>query len=141
MTKTTTNHGLMARVNDSVNTAITYTLDDHRDHWQTLSQSMARELGDCDDYACAKFHMLHDAGLVPHLMACYIDGVSHMVCVCDGYVLDNVNTSLLPLDDRTDLSKPVYTLYIDRMECAGKVLPVTNHTKWCDWINRSGLDA
>jgi predicted transglutaminase-like cysteine proteinase len=126
-------------INTYINTLITYRRDGTKDHWQTLDESLARKLGDCEDYACAKFHLLHKSGYDPHLMACYINGESHMVCVCDGLVLDNYNTSLRTLRERTDLSEPVYTAHLSHCECRGKVIPVASASKWLDWLKRSGL--
>jgi predicted transglutaminase-like cysteine proteinase len=132
-------HEELIRINTQINNAIDYTPDDNRNHWQTLSESMERGKGDCEDYACAKFHLLHNAGYDPYLMACYINGESHMVCVCDGLVLDNYNTELRTLGDRTDLSEPVYTAHLSHCECRGKVIPVASASKWLDWLKRSGL--
>jgi predicted transglutaminase-like cysteine proteinase len=126
-------------INTYVNTLLSYTTDGTKDHWQTLAESLARKIGDCEDYACAKFHLLHNAGYDPYLMACYINGESHMVCVCDGLVLDNYNTSLRTLQERTDLSQSVYTAHLTHCECRGKVIPVASASKWLDWLKRSGL--
>lgn len=128
-------------INNRINLSLTYRSDWPKDYWQTLAESLELGRGDCEDYACAKFHLLTEAGLNPHLMACYINEASHMVCVCDGYVLDNVNTALWPLEVRSDLSKAVYELYIDKMVCKGTDLPVERHSVWIDWIERSGLNA
>jgi hypothetical protein len=62
-----------------------------------------------------------------------------MVCVCDGYVLDNYIAVVKSLKEREDLSQPIFTLHIDCIKCAGETLPVWQSAKWLDWLKRSGL--
>jgi predicted transglutaminase-like cysteine proteinase len=132
----------IAAINTYVNTLLTYTPDDNRNHWQTLSESMERGKGDCEDYACAKFHLLHNAGYKSYLaQVTTSDGQAHMVCVCvgNGCILDNINTNLCTIQERADLSTPIFTLHIDCILCAGETLPVDRSAKWLDWLKRSGL--
>ncbi len=51
-------------VNRAVNRAIKYR-SDRGDSWQTLAQSAARGMGDCEDYAIAKMQLLASLGFAP----------------------------------------------------------------------------
>jgi len=149
---------VLIQVNTEINNLLTYTTE-RKDYWQTLEESKSRGKGDCDDFACAKFHKLTALGFTPHLMVClankfgepYRDELPaetfelHMVCICNGYVLDNKGVGEgrnlpVPLAERTDLSKPAYLLY---RHCAKldetTTLPLAQFSKWKDWLHRSNL--
>jgi predicted transglutaminase-like cysteine proteinase len=133
-------HEELIRINTQVNNAIDYTPDDNRNHWQTLAESLERGKGDCEDYACAKFHLLHNAGYKSYLaQVTTSDGQAHMVCVCKGFIFDNLTNIIAPATDRSDLTTPIFTLYRDCIKCAGETLPVDRSAKWLDWLKRSGL--
>lgn len=109
-------------VNTAVNQRVEYAPDertaDGADHWQTPGETLARELGDCEDFAIFKYFALRDCGQPcacarllyawrspteqpevrrPHLVL--LGGES----LADSLVLDNVNRLALPLSQRTDL--------------------------------------
>jgi predicted transglutaminase-like cysteine proteinase len=130
----------LIQINNQINSALSYTPDDSRNHWQTLAESLNRGRGDCEDYACAKFYLLHYSGYKPYLaQVTTVDGQAHMVCVGNGCILDNINTNLCTIHERADLSTPIFTLHIDCIMCAGETLPVDRSSKWLDWLKRSGL--
>jgi predicted transglutaminase-like cysteine proteinase len=130
----------IAAINNQINSELSYTPDDSRNHWQTLAESLERGKGDCDDYASAKFHMLHNEGYSPALaQVTTIKGEPHMVCMVDDYVLDNLINDIKRTSRRIDLSTPIFTPHIDRILCAGETLPVDRSAKWLDWLKRSGL--
>jgi len=143
----------LIQINTGVNEMLTYAADT-KDYWQTLEESKQRGMGDCDDHACSKFHLLTNLGFTPYLMVClankfgepYRDDLPadtfemHMVCVCNGFVLDNKTELVVPLEERVDLSKPAYMLY---RHCGmlndGTEVPLTQFSKWHRWLERSDL--
>lgn len=129
------------RINNLINQSVTYSAERRgTDDWQTLAETLALGKGDCEDYALAKYHLLHVAGEQPYLMSCYYnDDTPHMVCVCQDLVLDNIDTRLLPLDSRHDLSDNTYTLHHEYYECLGVRKPVWFASKWWKWLNDSGI--
>lgn len=129
----------LVRINTSVAIAMGYAEDDSSNHWQTLQESLDRELGDCEDHAAAKFHLLTDAGYEPSLAYVHHGTRPHMVCMCEGYILDNLTDIVAQPQDRRDLSRPAFLLYRDCFECEGESYPVERAAKWCDWLKRSGL--
>lgn len=130
----------LVEVNQHINDTLTYTPDDSRNHWQTLAESLNLQRGDCEDYACAKFHLLVKAGYNPCLAQVQTaTGEQHMICMCDGYILDNITDIVADPQDRRDLTRPIFTLWLDCIECNGESLPVERSAKWVDWLKRSGL--
>jgi predicted transglutaminase-like cysteine proteinase len=130
----------IAAINTHINTLLTYTPDDNRNHWQSLAESLERGKGDCEDYAAAKFYLLNYSGYKPYrAQVTTQDGQPHMVCVGNGFILDNLTDIVAPATDRSDLTTPIFTLHIDCIKCAGETLPVDRSAKWLDWLKRSGL--
>lgn len=61
-----------------------------RDYWQTPEETLLKGTGDCEDYAIAKFFDLKTLELEPWLgYGKDEDNQWHMVCLCEGRVLDN----------------------------------------------------
>jgi len=113
-------------VNNSINRCVGYAADDLQwgevDRWQTPAETLARQLGDCEDFAIAKFFLLHECG-APCACARLLYAVhtppdtpglaqAHIVLIGaadsdhsdDPLVFDNLNPLLLPVSRRTDLS-------------------------------------
>ncbi|WP_405278086.1 transglutaminase-like cysteine peptidase [Cobetia sp. Ld8] len=89
------------------------------DYWATPLEFLGAGAGDCDDFAMAKYLTLRELG-VPEdrLRLHYVKALSlnqfHMVVTYQGAntrnpdVLDNLNSSILPASERTDLL-PIYS--------------------------------
>lgn len=128
----------LVEINNEINRMVTYTKDDSRDTWQTLNETCERKQGDCEDYACAKFHRLVKEGFEPYILYCKIGGQAHMVCVCEDWVLDNYIPEILKLSDRTDLIG-VYELHRTHGKVKEREFPLSQVKKWSDWLKRSGF--
>ena len=89
--------GLIGKINRAVNEAIKYTADTE-DKWQSPDETVKRGKGDCEDYAILKMSML-EPFTECELAYTYADGVTHMILLCDGYVLDNLTNELKLLKD------------------------------------------
>jgi predicted transglutaminase-like cysteine proteinase len=113
-------------VNNSINRCVGYAGDDLQwgevDRWQTPAETLARQLGDCEDFAIAKFFLLHECA-APCACARLMYAIhtppdtpgraqAHIVLIGatdadhsnDPLVFDNLNPLLLPVSLRTDLS-------------------------------------
>lgn len=113
-------------VNNSINRCVGYAGDDLQwgevDRWQTPAETLARQLGDCEDFAIAKFFLLHECD-APCACARLMYAIhtppdtpglaqAHIVLIGaadadrsdDPLVFDNLNPLLLPVSRRTDLS-------------------------------------
>ncbi|NVN56934.1 sulfate adenylyltransferase [bacterium Scap17] len=89
------------------------------DYWATPQEFLGAGAGDCDDFAMAKYLTLRELG-VPEdrLRLHYVKALSlnqfHMVVTYQSAntrnpdVLDNLNSSILPASERTDLL-PIYS--------------------------------
>ena len=57
-------------------------------------------VGDCDDFASACQLLLSRAGIPSRLIICLTeDGGGHMVCEAGGWVLDNRQDKVMPMND------------------------------------------
>lgn len=136
---------LLNDVNSRVNAQITYQAEQPgADHWQTRQETQRKGFGDCEDYAIYKYQELRDQGLHPQLLYCeYItpgemkgDKVirkpkkqAHMVCLQGRMVLDNINTNILMIDERTDLN-PVYVISEEGLRSwrLSRTMPPSQHS-------------
>lgn len=106
---------LITYINFKVN-QIEYSLDQDTyglmEYFATPREMLDRGMGDCEDYAIMKMHLLLMAGFPPSdmflLAGLYNDGVNlggHAVLgiIIDGrvWVLDNMRNSIIPLDQYT----------------------------------------
>ena len=91
----TNSYKLAERINNTVNTSVTYKTDleqyNKPEFWCLPSR-----FGDCEDYALLKRKMLIDAGFDRdkiHLCTCFVDGAGHCVLLVEtdrgNYILDN----------------------------------------------------
>ena len=115
-------------VNDFFNTRIRWVQDPEawgqKDYWATPLETMAKRMGDCEDFAIAKYATLILAGVnINKLRITYVKArmggpyskihEAHMVLAYyptpSGMpeILDNLITDIRPASQRTDL-KPVY---------------------------------
>lgn len=89
------------------------------DYWATLSETLGKNGGDCEDLAVAKYFTLSKLNIPEERMRItYVVSLQtkkpHMVLLCDCFppqdplVLDMVNKSVLPVSGRSDLV-PVYS--------------------------------
>ena len=110
-----------AFVNNTINQRIGYQHDGGADRWQTPTETLSLAQGDCEDFAIAKFFVLHACGQpcgcarLVYAIHTPLDtpglAVPHIVLVgagsaVDPLVFDNLNPLLLPLSLRDDL-RPV----------------------------------
>jgi len=94
-------------VDQYIDRAVVYAMDDSRNHWQTPYETELRRRGDCEDYAIAKAAVLHAAGYdIKLLHVTTSSGEAHMVATVSiqgvQYVLDNV-ADTQKLSNRDDL--------------------------------------
>lgn len=112
----------------------TYNLNDY---WATPFEFLARDEGDCEDYAIAKYLLLKHLGISSNKMyLTYVNVVdynaSHMVLTyfetqnSVPLILDNFKEELLPATKRTDL-KPIYYF---NPEILKDGIQTTAHKKW-----------
>ena len=88
------------------------------DYWATPYQFLAKDAGDCEDYAIAKYFALKYLNVdpkklyfvyvrvkktnIPHMVLAYFDKKNR-----PPLILDNISNKIMPADKRTDLI-PVY---------------------------------
>lgn len=113
------------------------------DYWATPYEFLARDKGDCEDYAIAKYFALLELGIdssklyltyvrvkgykQAHMVLSYYETKSSMPLV-----LDSLNKRVLPAAKRTDL-KPIYNLNPNILKDGKKTKA---HRKWDDLIKR-----
>ncbi|MBO1926373.1 transglutaminase-like cysteine peptidase [Thiomicrorhabdus sp. 6S2-11] len=115
----------LQEVNNFINMAVRYQSDMTnnrvKDHWSSLVETFGKGVGDCEDYAIAKYVTLRLAGVEDkHLRMIYVKAFNrgrteaHMVL---GYyptpdsmplILDNLISEVKPASQRNDL-KPVFS--------------------------------
>lgn len=131
---------ILEKVNDFFN-KVSYTTDKDNygvtDYWATPFEFLARDEGDCEDYAIAKYFLLKHLGIPSNKMYITYVGVvgyeqAHMVLTffdtpsSDPFILDSFNEDLLLASQRKDL-KPIYYFNPDVLIDGNK----TNaHRKW-----------
>ena len=103
---------ILKNINTFVNLHIEYVPDlklyGLKDYWAAPRETMKQMAGDCEDIAILKYWILVRLGLEPVFYYCHIrlTGTKHLVCVCQGYVLDtfDINPMVRPKHERTDLA-------------------------------------
>lgn len=123
------------------------------DYWATRDEFLGKGIGDCEDYAIAKYFTLAQMGVsTSKLYMTYVKALkfnrAHMVLSYFKQpkkiplVLDNYDHRLLPANKRTDL-KPVASfngdnLYLAKQRGLGKVVPGGNNKnqKWLKLLNK-----
>jgi predicted transglutaminase-like cysteine proteinase len=101
------------------------------DYWATPTEMLGTFGGDCEDYSIAKYLSLKEAGVpIEKLRITYVRAIrlneAHMVLAyypapdADPLILDNLNGSILPASQRTDL-EPVYSFNDDDLWVQGGV--------------------
>lgn len=129
-------------VNNFVNRALSYQTDQktygRHDHWAGPRESMHAGVGDCEDYAIAKYVALRAMGVPDPQLRLVVarilpSGENHMVLhyasAEDGpFILDNVSTTILPANERRDL-RTIYSFNESGIWLPGidaPFLPMTN---------------
>lgn len=134
-------------VNNFVNRTLAYQTDQEtygrQDHWAGPRESMQAGVGDCEDYAIAKYVALRAMGVPDQLLRLAVvrllpSGEPHMVlhyasAAGTPFVLDNVSTTILPANERRDL-RTIYSFNESGIWLPGidaPFLPMTN----VQWIS------
>ena len=149
----------LALVNDFFNQARFINDDDlwgSEDYWATPVELLAKNAGDCEDYAIAKFYTLIHAGFdEDKLQISYVKALelnqAHMVLAyypspdAEPLILDNINPEILPASKRPDL-EPVYSfnglgLWLNRFEreSAKRIGNAGVMEQWNDMLRRQGI--
>lgn len=153
----------LARVNDFVNRRVVFASDtvawEQEDYWASPLQTLARGVGDCEDYAIAKYFILVAAGTpVDRLRLVYVRATlppaqgqpgatqAHMVLAHyadnagDPRILDNLVPELRLSSGRPDLT-PVFSFNSDRLwDGAGPRQagdPMARLSRWRDVVQRA----
>ena len=126
------------------------------DYWATPVELLAKNAGDCEDYAIAKFYTLIHAGFdEDKLQISYVKALelnqAHMVLAyypspgAEPLILDNINPDILPASKRPDL-EPVYSfnglgLWLNRFEreSAKRIGNAGVMDQWNDMLRRQGI--
>lgn len=126
------------------------------DYWATPVELLAKNAGDCEDYAIAKFYTLVYAGFdEDKLQISYVKALelnqAHMVLAyypnpeAEPLILDNIKADILPASQRTDL-EPVYSfnglgLWLNRFEreSAKRIGNAGVMEQWNDMLRRQGI--
>ena len=110
-----------------------------RDRWQTPAELWAAGAGDCEDFAIDAWQRLREAGLPARLGWCFRQDAdrkrSHMVCLCQGWVLDVNADAVCRLSERPDL-EIVMELDADGVHIGTDVKPVSLIPEWADVLKR-----
>lgn len=151
---------ILNTVNNFVNRRVVFTEDsvawNQPDYWATPLESMGRGVGDCEDYAIAKYITLLNVGIPNEkIRMIYVKArlggagsahnQAHMVL---GYfsapdaeplILDNLISSVRPASSRQDLL-PVFSFNSDGLWSGGGAAsqgdPTARLSKWRDVIDR-----
>ncbi len=128
------------------------------DYWATPLEVMGRGLGDCEDYAIAKYMTLVQAGVeIEKLRITYVklllDGKAqaHMVLAyypepgAEPLILDNINPRILPASQRKDLS-PVYGFNSRQLWTGSSAAPTASDplarlSRWRDLLSRASAEG
>ena len=93
---------IVGQINSWVNENIKYVSDQElyrkENYYARPEETLECLKGDCDDIAILKHHMLNEYGLTSYLCYGKIPAVpkslSHMICWCEPFVLDNRHKSI-----------------------------------------------
>ena len=117
------NRALLERVNRFVNRSVSFVSDQHawgqQDYWATPAQTLGRGMGDCEDFAIAKYFSLVSLGVPSEkLRLTFVKALkqnqAHMVLTyyanpnAEPLILDNLDPAIRPASERSDLL-PVYS--------------------------------
>ena len=118
------------------------------DYWATPAESVASNGGDCEDFAIAKYFLLKELGVpVSRLRLVYVKSLklnqAHMVLAwyanpsADPLVLDNLEDSVRPASQRTDLV-PVYSFNDEEVwvEVRGRIGSPRQIRNWSSLLER-----
>jgi len=110
------------------------------DYWATLKETITKRVGDCDDYALAKYQILQALSIESYVAIVeYRHGsdVKHMVCMAkhltDWYVLDNLNPFVVAEFNRTDIR------IIAKFGSNNDTVTSRWYGRWLNWLKRSNL--
>jgi predicted transglutaminase-like cysteine proteinase len=148
----------LAMVNDFFNSRIHWVTDSEAwgkdDYWATPLETMGTGMGDCEDFAIAKYVTLVLAGVdVSKLRITYVkaqiggNNAAHMVLAyypepsADPQILDNLKLEIHPASWRNDLT-PVYGfnsvgLWIGGRARAATFDPTAKLSRWRDLLRRA----
>jgi len=147
----------LQKVNDFFNQNIVYASDwtvwGVEDYWATPMEFIGKGMGDCEDYAIAKYFALLQMGIpMNKLYISYVKSlkynVAHMVLTyfptptSMPLVLDNYETRILPANQRTDLI-PIYSfngesLFLAKQAGLGQAAPqgINANKKWVELLGK-----
>ncbi|RLQ23585.1 transglutaminase [Seongchinamella sediminis] len=133
-----------------------------KDYWATPLETMGKGMGDCEDFAIAKYSMLVLAGMdINKLRITYVKAqmggpnspvhAAHMVLAyypsptAVPEILDNVITDIYPANKRTDLT-PVYGFNSRGLWVGGAATPATTNpgaklSRWRDLLQRAAAEG
>ena len=133
-----------------------------KDYWATPLETMGTGMGDCEDFAIAKYAMLVLAGVdVDKLRITYVKAQmggpesqihrAHMVLAyyetpeAVPLILDNIVTEIYPATKRTDLT-PVYGFNSRGLWVGGAASPATTDpgaklSRWRDLLRRAAAEG
>ena len=153
-------------VNDYFNSRIRWVQDPEawgqKDYWATPLQTMAKRMGDCEDFSIAKYASLILAGVdVNKLRITYVKArmggpyskinEAHMVLAyysslsADPKILDNLIMDIRPASQRSDLT-PVYGFNSNGLWVGGASAPATRDpgaklSRWRDLLQRAAAEG
>lgn len=156
----------LTRANRFFNSRIRWTQDSEawgeNDYWATPLELMGRGMGDCEDFAIAKYTTLVLAGVdIDKLRITYVkaritgsNGVkntAHMVLAYyptatgEPLILDNLVTDILPASQRPDLT-PVYGfnskgLWVGSATAPATTRPGTKLSRWRNLLRRASAEG
>jgi predicted transglutaminase-like cysteine proteinase len=156
----------LARANNFFNSRIRWVEDPQAwgetDYWATPLELMGRGMGDCEDFAIAKYLTLVLAGVdVDKLRITYVKErimgsgdvkyTAHMVLAYypsptgEPVILDNIVLDIRPASQRPDLT-PVYGfnsngLWVGRATAPASTRPGTKLSRWRDLLRRASADG
>ena len=133
-----------------------------KDYWATPLETMGKGMGDCEDFAIAKYAMLVLAGVdINKLRITYVKAqmggpnsqihAAHMVLAyyptpsAVPEILDNLITDIYPATKRTDLT-PVYGFNSRGLWVGGAATPATTNpgaklSRWRDLLQRAAAEG
>ncbi len=156
----------LVRANRFFNARIRWVTDDEAwsrsDYWATPLEVMGVGMGDCEDFAIAKYAMLLLAGVdVSRLRITYVKArvrsnggersQAHMVLAyypapsAEPVILDNIIPDIYPASRRTDLT-PVYGfnslgLWVGNAARPASTEPASKLSRWRDLLRRAATEG
>ena len=152
----------LIEVNNFFNNRIRWVQDpeawQQADYWATPLQTMGKKMGDCEDFAIAKYATLILAGIdVNKLRITYVKAAiggihaAHMVLAyyetptAEPRILDNLKREIFPASWRKDLT-PVYGFNSRGIWVGGQLSPSTTDTganlsRWSDLLQRAAAEG